>query len=81
MGADDGLIESIEARSDVGLTTDPTVVFWREARPVYAEKERHGEILNVPRSVRAGPRGICIFCLFALTVHRGAGSTCSGGRH
>ena len=34
MAADDGLIESIEARSDVALTTDPAVVFWREARPV-----------------------------------------------
>jgi hypothetical protein len=46
MAADDGLIESIKARSDVVLTTDPTVAFWRKARPVYAEKGRHGEILN-----------------------------------
>jgi hypothetical protein len=38
MAADDGLIESIEARSDVALTTDPTVVFWREAPVLICRK-------------------------------------------
>jgi hypothetical protein len=46
MATDDGPIESIEAREDVALTTDPAVAFWREARPVYAEKGRHGETLS-----------------------------------
>jgi hypothetical protein len=50
MAADDGVMESLEAPGDVVLITDPADVFWREARPVYAEKGRHGEILNRDRT-------------------------------
>lgn len=45
MAADDGLFESVEARQDMAPSTDPTSSFWRAARPVYADKGRHGETL------------------------------------
>ena len=41
--AEDGLIESTEAREDIAPSTDPGIAFWRAARPVYAEKGPQGE--------------------------------------
>lgn len=41
--AEDGLIESTEAREDIAPSTDPGNAFWRAARPVYAEKGPQGE--------------------------------------
>jgi len=40
---DDGVIESTEAQEDVAPATDPTVAFWRAARPIYAEKGPYGQ--------------------------------------
>ena len=45
MAADGGLIESVEARKDMALSTDPAIFFWQAARPVYAEKGPDGRIL------------------------------------
>ena len=41
--AEDGVIESTEAREDIAPSTDPGIAFWRAARPVYAEKGPQGE--------------------------------------
>lgn len=67
--ADDGLIESTEARDDMAPATDPAISFWRGTRPVYAEKGPHGEVLGAiaPRSALGGQRRTCISCLFVLT--------------
>jgi hypothetical protein len=43
--ADDKSIESMKADNDVALTTNPVSSFWRDGRPVYAERDTHGEPL------------------------------------
>jgi hypothetical protein len=45
MAGDDGLIESTKARQDMAPSTDPTISFWRAARPVYADKGPYGQTL------------------------------------
>jgi hypothetical protein len=49
-GADDASVESVQARRDVTLTTNPASSFWRSARPVYAEKDKSGKPLSGRRS-------------------------------
>lgn len=44
------VFESVKARQDVGLSTDPSLPFWRAAHPVYAEKDRMGALLPRFRS-------------------------------
>ncbi len=48
--ADDGLIESTKSQQDTALSTDPSIPFWRAARPVYAEKGPQGETLRSYRT-------------------------------
>jgi hypothetical protein len=37
------VLESVRAAQDVPLNTDPTLPFWRDTRPVYAERGNLGE--------------------------------------
>lgn len=39
------VIESLHAKQDVQLSTDPASPFWRAARPVYAQVDKHGQVL------------------------------------
>ena len=50
IAADDGVIESTKARADIEVSTDPSIAFWRAARPAYAEKSPLGEILSSYRT-------------------------------
>ena len=43
LAADNQVIESTRAPHDTVPQTDPASTFWRDARPVYAEKDPHGE--------------------------------------
>jgi hypothetical protein len=43
MAAEPAVMESTEAREDVAPSTDPTIPFWRGARPVYADKAPYGQ--------------------------------------
>jgi hypothetical protein len=43
MAGEPAVMESTKAREDVALSTDPTIPFWRGARPVYAEKAPYGQ--------------------------------------
>jgi Carbohydrate family 9 binding domain-like len=43
LAADDSVIESTKAQHDVAPSTDPTISFWRAARPVYADKGPYGQ--------------------------------------
>jgi hypothetical protein len=38
----DNMFESLRAAHDIELSTDPTLPFWRAARPVYADKGNFG---------------------------------------
>ena len=48
--ADDNSLESMHSNQDVVLTTNPASSFWREARAVYAEKDRYGKPLTGRRT-------------------------------
>ena len=43
LAADDGVVESTKALHDMAPSTDPTILFWRAARPVYADKGPYGQ--------------------------------------
>jgi hypothetical protein len=43
LAADDGVIESTKAQHDMAPSTDPTISFWRAARPIYADKGSYGQ--------------------------------------
>jgi len=43
VAADPAVIESMQAKQDVALTLDSHTDFWRQARPVYMEKDRFGK--------------------------------------
>jgi hypothetical protein len=45
--------ESTQAPGDVPLTTDPSSVFWRDARPVFAERDRQGKLATGRMEVRS----------------------------
>jgi hypothetical protein len=51
--AEDGLIESTEARDDIALSTDPGIAFWRAARPVYAEGPARRNLVSHRTEVRS----------------------------
>jgi len=38
------VFESTRAAEDIALSTDPSLPFWRDARPVYAERSTSGEL-------------------------------------
>jgi hypothetical protein len=40
------VIDSLHAKRDVELTTDPASPFWRTAQPIYAEVDKHGQVLS-----------------------------------
>lgn len=43
VAADPAVIESMRTKQDVGLTLDPHTDFWRQAHPVYMEKDSFGK--------------------------------------
>jgi len=44
MVAQGAVLESVRAAKDVALSTDPNLPFWREARPVFTDRGRFGEV-------------------------------------
>ena len=49
-GAENPTVESVRAKSDVALTTDPSSSFWKDARPVFMEKDTQGKTVPGFRS-------------------------------
>lgn len=45
-----GLMESIEAKHDIPINSDPTSSFWRGARPVYADVDANGQPVSAYRT-------------------------------
>ena len=41
--ADDGVAKALQAAKDVTLKADPSLSFWRTAKPVYLEKDTQGQ--------------------------------------
>jgi hypothetical protein len=44
------VIESLHAKRDVQPSTDPASPFWRASEPVYAERDKHGQVLPTYRT-------------------------------
>jgi len=49
-GAENPTVESVRAKSDVALTTDFSSSFWKDARPVFIEKDTQGKTVPGFRS-------------------------------
>jgi hypothetical protein len=55
VAADNNAIESTRAPHDTVLRADRASAFWRHARPVYAQRDPHGEpVLDHRTEVRSG---------------------------
>jgi hypothetical protein len=50
VAADNHVIESLRAPNDTAPQADPASAFWRDVRPVYAEKDPHGEPVSGHRT-------------------------------
>jgi len=50
VGADHPVIDSVQATQDVPLDLDPATQFWREAHPVYMDKDNLGNIVPQHRT-------------------------------
>lgn len=50
LGADSPVVESIHAKQDVPVTTDPASTFWKKGHPVFLEKDTEGKIVPGYRS-------------------------------
>jgi hypothetical protein len=60
------VIQSLHAKRDVPLSTDPDTPFWRAAQPVYAQVGKEGQLLPEYRTeVRTRWTGKNIYFLFA----------------
>ena len=42
--AEDAVVESTKAARDMAPIADPSLRFWREARPIWVDKGKHGEV-------------------------------------
>jgi cellulose/xylan binding protein with CBM9 domain len=49
-GQEKAAVESPHAKRDVQLSTDPASPFWRATKPVYAQRDKHGQILSEYRT-------------------------------
>src|SRR5437879_5650155 len=58
-------IDSLHARRDIKLTTDPASPFWRAAQPIYAEADKGGHVRPGYRTeIRTRWTGENIYFLF-----------------
>jgi hypothetical protein len=58
-------IDSLHAQRDVKLTTDPASPFWHAAQPIYAERDKRGQVVHEYRTeIRTRWNGENIYFLF-----------------